>query len=139
VRRAAVVLALVLTACSFNDFGPWLDQSGQRLEGSQVLEYAGFPNCGHRKVTFMMFFGRLFARDPEGVLGQLYNQESEPLAFAVLPEEPPGLTESDITHNEREILYDAENREDYLYIRLADDTVEQWPRAEIPCDRPGSG
>lgn len=138
-RRAAVVVFLVLAACSFNDFGPWLDQSGQRLEGSQVLEYAGFPNCGHRQVTFMMFFGRLFARDPKGVLGQLYNEAGEPLAFAVLTEEPAGLTESDITHKDREILYDANNREDYVYIRMGDGTVEQWPRAEIACDRPGAG
>jgi hypothetical protein len=139
VRRSAVLLLVLLSACTANRFGPWLDPSGQPLEGSQVLEYAGFPECGHREVVFMMFFDRLFARDPEGVLGQLYNQAGDPLSFAVLAETPAGLTESGITHNDRQLLYDAANREDYVFVRLGDGTVERWPRAEIACDRPGAG
>ena len=65
-----IALALVLGACAFNQYGPWLDESGQPLEGSQVLQYQGFEECGHEDVVFLSFFGRMYAQDEDGVLGR---------------------------------------------------------------------
>jgi hypothetical protein len=130
-------MIMLLAACNLNEHGPWLDESGQPLEGSQVVEYDGFSSCGHSKVTFIRFFGSLFAKDPGGVLGMLYNAAGELLTFELLTEIPAGLQASTITHEDREIFFDPTNREDYLYVHLGDGTLERWPRAEIACDTPG--
>jgi hypothetical protein len=137
--RVVAFLVLLLTACGFNQFGPWLDENGQRLEGSQVIEYQGFQTCGHEEVTFLYFFGDLYARDDDGHLGELHNADGELLTFAVLDEMPPGAEPTGITHLQREIYLDPATRVDYLYIDLVDkDRAERWPRAEIECDRPGT-
>jgi hypothetical protein len=135
-RRLIVLTAVVLGACQLNELGPWLDESGQRLEGSQVLMFMGLQTCEHESVTFLNFFGALYAKDPDGVLGELRNPEGEVLTFEWLPEVPTGLEETNITHRDREILIGAD-RTDYLYLSLGDGTAERWPRAEIDCDRPG--
>ncbi len=138
-RRRLAWSLLLLAACGLNRFGPWLDESGQRLEGSQVLQYQGFQTCGHDKVIFLFFFGDLYARDDDGDLGPLINAEGEVLTFAVLDEPPAGAEPTGITHEDREIYLDPETRGDYLYIHDAElGRTERWPRAEIDCDRPGS-
>jgi hypothetical protein len=130
-------MLMLLAACNLNEHGPWLDESGQPLEGSQVVEYDGFSSCGHAKVTFIRFFGLMFAKDPGGVLGPLSGADDQPLTFELLTEIPAGVQASTITHNDREIFFDPTNREDYLYVHLGDGTLERWPRAEIACDTPG--
>ncbi|MEX0698225.1 MAG: hypothetical protein WD354_00700 [Acidimicrobiia bacterium] len=139
-RRLCLLLGLALVAaCSIGQFGPWLDESGQPLEGSQVIQYRGFEICGHDEVTFLFFFGDLYAQDDDGALGQLTNAEGEVLTFEVLNELPPGTEATHITLGTKEIFFDPNTREDYLYIYRSDDQrAERWPRAEIECDRPGT-
>jgi hypothetical protein len=138
-RRVAVGLVLLaLASCRMTQFGPWLDESGQRLEGSQVIEYQGFSECGHDEVVFLVFFGAMYAKDASGLLGELTNASGESLTFAVLDEIPAGVGATGLTSGEREIYLAEDTRDDYLYVRLADGRFERWPRAESPCDLPGS-
>jgi hypothetical protein len=125
-------------ACSMAQTGPWLDESGQRLEGSQLIQYQGFKECGHEEVQFIVFFGDMYARDPEGVLGQLTNTAGESLSFEVTTEIPEGVVAQGFSFRDREIYFDPLTREDYLYIHFENGNVERWPRAEFPCDRPGA-
>jgi hypothetical protein len=134
-----VSLCLVTVACGIGQFGPWLDESGQPLEGSQVLQYRGFEDCGHQEVVFFFFFGDLYAQDEDGVLGPLTNSAGEPLTFELLSEVPEGAEPTGIHLGPREIYLNPDIREDYIYVyRSDDDRTEQWPRAEIECDRPGT-
>lgn len=132
------MLALLLTSCGLTQYGPWLDESGQRLEGSQLVEYQGFEECGHESVVFLVFFGDMYAKDTDGVLGELRNPSGDVLSYAVLDEIPPGVIATGLTSGEREIYFDEATRPDYLYIHRADGRTERWPRAESPCDLPGS-
>jgi hypothetical protein len=138
-RILRIALLLLLVSCNLNQYGPWLDESGQRLEGSQLIEYPGFKHCGHDKVVFMIFFGDMYAKDDRGVLGELHNAAGDTLTFTVLDEVPLEVEPTGLTAGEREIYFDDATRSDYLYIRQADGRFERWPRAETPCDRPGSG
>ena len=137
VRALWSVVILVITSCGLNQFRPWLDESGQRLEGSQVIEYRGFEECGHEDVVFLVFFGDMYAKDTGGVLGELRNASGEVLTYAMLDEVPTGVTPTGLTSGEREIYLDEATRADYLYVHGRDGT-ERWPRAEFPCDLPGS-
>jgi hypothetical protein len=128
---------VLLVAC-FPPTGPWLDESGQRLEGSQVVQYQGFRHCGHEDVQFLVFFGDMYANDPEGALGPLVNAEGDSLTFAILDEVPSGVVAQGITFRDREIYFDPVTRDDYLYIHLDAGSTERWPRAESECDRPGA-
>ncbi len=136
-RKMALAALLLVTAC-FPPSGPWLDESGQRLEGSQVVEYPGFRHCGHEDVQFLVFFGNMYANDSQGALGPLANASGDPLSFAVLDEVPEGVVAQGITYGDREIYLDPETRDDYLYIHFENGSTERWPRAESDCDRPGS-
>jgi hypothetical protein len=136
-RGLLLPLAVAVAAC-FPPTGPWLDESGQPLEGSQVVEYQGFRHCGHEDVQFLVFFGDMYAKDPEGALGPLANSAGDPLSYAVLTELPPGVVAQGITFRDREIYFDPETREDYLYIHFESGSTERWPRAESACDRPGA-
>jgi hypothetical protein len=140
-RRLLLIAALFLVtaACAFGQFGPWLDESGQPLEGSQVLQYRGFEDCGHQEVVFFFFFGDLYAQDEDGVLGPLTNSAGEPLEYALLDGVPEGAEATGIHLGTKEIYLNPDIREDYIYLYLSDDNrTEQWPRAEIDCDRPGT-
>ena len=137
-RRLLLLLVLLHGACAFNQFGPWRDESGQPLEGSQVLQYQGFEECGHEDVVFLLFFGRMYAQDDDGVLGQLTNEDGSVLTFAILDELPDGVVARGLTLGDREIYFADATLDDYLYIhRSGDGTTERWPRAEIDCDRRG--
>lgn len=138
VRASGFLLALLLTSCGLTQHGPWLDESGQRLEGSQLVEYQGFEECGHESVVFLVFFGDMYAKDTDGVLGELRNPSGDVLSYEVLDEVPPGVTATGLTSGEREIYFDEATRADYLYVHRADGRTERWPRAESPCDLPGS-
>jgi hypothetical protein len=133
-----IVLILLLGACAFNQFGPWRDESGQPLEGSQVLQYQGFEECGHEDVVFLSFFGRMYAQDDDGVLGQLTSDDGQVLTFEILDEIPTGVVARGLTLGDREIYFDDATLDDYLYVHRNDEgTTERWPRAEIDCDRRG--
>ena len=134
-RLVAGVLALmaVVAACT-NQHGPWLNSAGRRLEGSEVVEYDGFNQCGQESVVFLRFFGDQYAKDPDGVLGTLTSAEGRPLSFAVLDQVPDGAEPTGIHHGSREIYVDPATRADYIYIRLGTGQVERWPRAEVPCE-----
>ena len=130
-----VALAVVLSACALNTQGPWVDQFGRRMQGTEMIEFRGFAACNQTQVTFIRFFEDQYAKDPTGVLGQLESPTTgEPIAFEVLSELPSGLDGTDITHAGREV-YIGEDRPDYLYIRLPNGEVERWPRAEVTCVR----
>jgi hypothetical protein len=118
--------------------GPWLDESGQRLEGSQLIQYQGFEECGHRGVQFIVYFGDMYAQDPAGVLGPLTNEAGEPLSYQVLTDIPEGVSAAGFTFRDREIYLNPETLEDYLYVYYENGNLERWPRAEFPCDRPGA-
>ncbi len=138
-RRLLVVLLLILGGCGFNQFGPWLDESGQPLEGSQVLQYAGFEECGHEGVVFLSFFGRMYAQDDDGVLGELTSGDGEVLTYALLDQIPDGVVARGLTLGDREIYYEDATLDDYLYIHRSNDGLtERWPRAETDCDRRGT-
>lgn len=127
-----VAAALVLSACGLSR-GPWVDEYGQRLQGSQLVEYDGFASCDQERVVFIAFFGDTYAKDPLGRLGELRSLETgEPVTFASLTSLPPSAEATGITGAGREIFV-ADDRTDYLYIRLLNGTVERWPRAEVPC------
>ena len=142
-RRFVIILVLFLTvlalgACAFNQFGPWRDESGQPLEGSQILQYQGFEECGHEDVVFLFFFGRMYAQDDDGVLGQLTSDGGEVLTFEILEEIPDGVVARGMTLGDREIYFDDASLDEYLYIHRNDEgRTERWPRAEIDCDRRG--
>lgn len=139
VKASRFLVAFALASCGLTQFGPWLDESGQRLEGSQLVEYRGFEECGHESVVFLVFFGDMYAKDTRGDLGELRNPSGEVLSYAVLDEIPPGVDATGLTSGEREIYFDEATRADYLYIHRTDGRTERWPRAESPCDLPGSG
>ena len=137
-RRLGGWALVLVAACSMNQFGPWLDESGQPLEGSQVLQYRGFEECGHGDVVFLSFFGRMYAQDDKGILGQLTNEDGETLTFAVLDQIPEGVVARGLTLGDREIYFEDASLDDYLYIhREGDGRTERWPRAESDCDRRG--
>ena len=137
-RLLSILLVLLLGGCAFNQFGPWRDESGQPLEGSQVLQYQGFEECGHEDVVFLTFFGRMYAQDDDGVLGQLTSENGEVLTFAILDEVPAGVVPRGLTLGDREIYFEDASLDDYLYIHRSDEGhTERWPRAEIDCDRRG--
>jgi hypothetical protein len=137
-RLPLLLLVLLLGACAFNQFGPWRDESGQPLEGSQVLQYQGFEECGHEDVVFLSFFGRMYAQDDDGVLGQLTSEDGEALSFAILDEIPEGVVARGLTLGDREIYFEDATLDEYLYIHRNDEgRTERWPRAEIDCDRRG--
>ena len=136
-RRAALLAAVALVAagCAFSEYGPWLSPTGARLEGSQVVEFEGFRECGQEDVVFIRFFGAQYAKDPDGVLGELRSVDGERvLAYAVLDDLPDGATGTGITHEGREIFLVESLREDYLFILRPDGRVEQRPRAEVGCE-----
>jgi hypothetical protein len=137
-RLYPLVLMLLIGACAFNQFGPWRDESGQPLEGSQVLQYQGFEECGHEDVVFISFFGRMYAQDEGGVLGQLTGEDGEILTFAILDAIPDGVVARGLTLGDREIYFEDATLDEYLYIHRNDEgRTERWPRAEIDCDRRG--
>lgn len=136
-RITVLLLAAVmlLSACGLNTQGPWVDSSGVRMSGNDMIEFSGFAICDQTKVVFIKFFGDQYAKDPEGILGDLVSTETEESLTFELLDEPPADTEgTDITHAGREVFV-GEDRPDYLYIRLPSGQVERWPRAEDVCDR----
>lgn len=137
-RRALAALTVVLVGCSQAVSGPWLDESGQRLEGSQLIQYQGFKECGHEDVQFLVYFGDMYAKDPAGVLGPLIGAAGESLTYTILSEVPEGAVAQGFFFRDQEIYADPETVADYIYIRFGNGNVERWPRAEISCDRPGS-
>ena len=133
-----LLLGLLLVACNQATVGPWLDESGQRLEGSQIIQYRGFEECGHQDAQFLFFFGDTYAKDPKGVLGPLTGADGSELSYVILDEVPEGVTPQGFTYGDQEIYYNLETLDDYIYIRFGGANLERWPRAEIPCDQPGS-
>ena len=118
--------------------GPWLDESGQRLEGSQLIQYQGFKECGHEDVQFIVFFGDMYARDPEGVLGPLSNPAGESLSLEKTTQVPHRVKAQGLSFGGRENDLETATRQDYLYVHFENGNLERWPRAEFPCDRPGA-
>ncbi|MDH3307525.1 MAG: hypothetical protein OEO77_08430 [Acidimicrobiia bacterium] len=146
-RYAALILtaaALFLGACGAGVRGPWLSANGERLETNQVFEYDGLRRCGQREVVFMEFFGRKFAKDPEGILGSLTGSSGQELTFEIEQGVDGALERTGYIHDvkdpitleqvTREILVAEDVPEDYLYIAINDEYTERWPRAEITCE-----
>lgn len=135
--RVAMLSAVVVlvSACTLNQHGPWVDANGQQLQGSEMVEFDGFAACDWEKVVFIRLFGEQYAKDPEGVLGELRSPDTgDVVAFEVLASLPEGLEATGFTHAGRE-LYLGDDRPDYIYIRLPNGQVERWPRAEVECVR----
>lgn len=131
-RLVAICLVLV-TACGLNSRGPWVDDDGRQLQGNEVIEYDGFAACDQERVVFLFFFGDTYAKDDLGRLGPLVSEEDgDRLTFEVGSTLPDSAFATGITHAGREIFL-ANDRVDYLYIRLPSGQVERWPRAEVSC------
>jgi len=128
------LLAVLVSACGLNSRGPWVDANGRRLQGNEVIEYDGFAACDQERVVFLEFYGDKYAKDEEDRLGTLTSEAGEELSFVVTDVLPPSAEPTGITHAGREIFV-ADDRSDYLYIRLSSGQVERWPRAEVECDR----
>jgi len=134
--RRLVILALLLSACTLNSRGPWVDEFGNQMSGYYVVEFDGFRACEQEKVIFMRFFGDQYAKDPLEVLGDLRSPvDDRLLEFALLSAVPDTAEPTGITHVGREIFV-GEDRPDYLYIRLPGGSAERWPRAETECVAP---
>lgn len=143
-RLGLFAMVALLGACGAGVHGPWLAANGERLETNQVFEYDGLRRCGQRDVVFMEFFGRKFAKDPEGILGALTGASGDDLSFEVAQGVDPALEPTGYTHDvkdpitleqvTREILVADEVPEDYLYISVNAEYTERWPRAEVTCE-----
>lgn len=134
-RRWAAVAAigLVVSGCGLNSRGPWVDAAGRQLQGNEVIEYDGFAACDQQRVVFLFFFGDTYAKDDLNRLGPLVSEvDGSPLNFEVTSLLPESAWATGITHAGREIFV-ADDRADYLYIRLPSGQVERWPRAEVSC------
>lgn len=132
---ALLALVVLLGACGMNSRGPWIDEDGRQLQGNEVIEYDGFASCDQERVVFLFFFGDTYAKDEEGRLGPLTSEvDGSSLSFEVGGTLPASAFPTGISHNGREIFL-ADDREDYLYIRLPGGQIERWPRAEVSCIR----
>ena len=135
--RTVALLALVAvlaSACGLNSRGPWIDPNGRQLQGNEVIEYDGFAACNQERVVFLEFYGDTYAKDEEEQLGTLTSSTGVELTFVVTDVLPASAEATGITHAGREIFF-ADDRSEYLYIRLPSGQVERWPRAEVECDR----
>ena len=131
---AVVLLSLAVVACGPGEHGPWLNEHGEIISNAYVLEYDGLARCDQLDVTFFHFFGRQYAKDPNGVLGELVSLDGlRTLTFTRGTDLPSTAEPSLITHNNREIYLNAPDVEDYLYIVIDNQVVERWPRAEQRC------
>jgi len=134
-----LAVLLVSAACSLNEHGPWLTAEGVRLENSQVLEFEGSRNCDQQSVTFLVFFGNQYAKDPRAALGPLESVDGEGrrLEFSELDSLPPGAEPTGVNHEndgvKREIWLVEGERDDYIYMAHTDQTIERWPRFEGRC------
>lgn len=131
----ALLMALVLVSCGLNERGPWVDRNGNQMRGNDMIEFDGFALCDQQRVIFIQFFGDQYAKDPEGVLGELRSLvDGRTLTFELLDSLPDGLDGTEITHAGREIFI-GDDRPDYIYVRLPNGETERWPRAEDTCQR----
>lgn len=134
-RWSLVALLLLVTACGLDSRGPWVDDDGRQLQGNEVIEYDGFASCDQERVVFLFFFGDTYAKDNLGRLGPLVSEvDGQPLSFELGGTLPESSSATGITHAGREIFI-ADDRADYLYIRLPSGQIERWPRAEVSCIR----
>ncbi len=145
----AVIAVFVLSSCSDGRFGPWVRTDGSIIESSLLVEYQGFRDCDQLDVTFMRFFGNQYARDPDGVLGDVLAADGSDrvLEYEVLfgDDVLAGLEPQGFTHTarpigsnvwvEREIYLDPAGREDYLYVVVDGEAIERWIRYEAVCER----
>lgn len=130
-----LAMALVLVSCGLNERGPWVDRNGNQMRGNDMIEFDGFALCDQQRVVFIQFFGDQYAKDPEGVLGELRSlEDGRTLTFELLDSLPEGLEGTEITHAGREIFI-GDDRPDYIYVRLPNGETERWPRAEETCQR----
>lgn len=131
---AIAAFSLLAVACGPGEHGPWLNEHGEIISNAYVLEFDGFARCDQLDVTFFQFFGRQYANDPNGVLGELVSLDGQRmLTFERGTDLPNTAVPSAITHNNREIYLNEPDVEDYLYIVIDNQTVERWPRAEQRC------
>ena len=131
---ALVAFSLLAAACGPGEHGPWLNEHGEIISNAYVLEYDGLARCDQLDVTFFHFFGRQYAKDPNGVLGELVSVDGlRPLTFLRGTDLPSTAVPALITHNNRAIYLNDPDVEDYLYIVIDDQVVERWPRAEQRC------
>lgn len=129
-----VVFAILTSACVAGDYGPWVNEQGEVVSNAALLEYRGLHACDQRDVTFFRIFGRQYAKDPRGILGQLYSLDGErELRFSTTTNLPDTAIALGITHGSREIYHNEPDIEDYLYIVIDGQLVERWPRAEFVC------
>ena len=128
-----LAVAALSSACGLNSRGPWLDAHGRLLGGDEVIEYDGFAACDQERVVFLRFYGDTYAYDEYHRLGPLTSPDTgEELTYAVIDTLPESALATGITHAGEEIFI-ADDRADYLYIRLPGGLIQRWPRAEVSC------
>lgn len=129
-----VAFSLFIAACVPGDNGPWVNEQGEIISNAHLLEYRGLAACDQRDVTFFQIFGRQYAKDPDGVLGELVSLDGfRTLDFSLGTDLPDTAVALGITHGRRELYHNQPDIEDYLYIVIDDQIVERWPRAEFRC------
>ena len=131
---ALVALSLLLASCGPAVHGPWLNERGEIISNAYVLEYRGLGYCDQTEIVFFQFFGRQFAKDPQGLLGELVSVDgARVLTFEQGTTVPETAVPSAVTHQNREVYLNEPDEEDYLYIVINNQIVERWPRAEHRC------
>jgi hypothetical protein len=133
-RRIALALVVVVMVSGCTEHGPWTDPSGNLASGGIIVEYGGFKQCGTQDVVFLEYVGRTYAKDFEGVLGDLTSPSGALLTYNDDADLPGDAEPSGYRHSIREVWVALSDIEDYLYIVYDDGRAERWPRAEIPCE-----
>lgn len=99
--------------------GVWNDRTGERALTSTITSMRGAEHCGWETVTFLVFDGRQYVRDPSGVFAAPTVQPYG--ANATLPET---ATDSGYRKDGRELWLSADGEVAYL---VAPDVIEAWP------------
>ena len=127
-------LALLAGACVAGDNGPWVNERGELISNAVLLEYQGLHACDQRDITYFQVFGRQYAKDPLGLLGQLVSEDGlRDLTYDESTVIPDTAEATGITHGNRELYFNEPDIDDYLYIVIDGRIVERWPRAEFRC------
>ena len=127
-----------LRACDPAEFDPghgltddttlWLDADGERVPADRIFSRPGPGHCEWQTAIFLHFDGKLYLRDPEGVLA---DQTVGP--FRTVAALPADAVDTDLHTPDWRLFTVPDDR--FVYVRTTDGTIERWSRAndEIGC------
>lgn len=122
----AVALAYVCITCTTagQDTGIW---TSTEVDAPVIREDDGPEACGWEDARFLAYGGRVYVRDPEGVV-PVEDGAGPFKREAALPE---GATFTGYRNGDQELWVSTED-ERYIYI-VEEDSVERWPAAGAAC------